>query len=79
MSSPKAMGTRAQPAKGDRRMASTKREREKRLSELEEQLATTAAHGEGEITVEHRDAAPDKRPQGIAFDPDDCVLRYDFW
>jgi hypothetical protein len=60
-------------------MPSTKREREKRLAQLEEEIATTAAHGEGGIAVEHRAAAPDERPEGMAFDVDERTLRYDFW
>lgn len=61
--------------------STTKRERDKRLAELEEQLTDTAARDAqgGGITVEHRAAAPDERPEGVAFNPDDGVLRYDFW
>ena len=60
--------------------STTKRERENRLAELEEQLADTAARDEGGvIDVEYREAAPDERPEGVAYAPDERTLFYDFW
>ena len=60
--------------------STTKRERESRLAELEEQLADAAARDDGGvIDVEYREAAPTERPEGVAYDPEERTLFYDFW
>jgi len=47
------------------------------VEQLEE--AVTGSDPTADITVEHREAAPVKRPDGLAYDPDEGVLAYDFW
>ena len=59
-------------------MTTTKRERERRLEQVE-QAVESATDDAGEWSVEHRDAAPDKRPQGLAVDTEARTIRYDFW
>jgi hypothetical protein len=53
------------------------RKHEKRLERLEE--AVTGNDPTADLTVEHREADPAKRPDGLAYDPDEGVLAYDFW
>lgn len=56
----------------------TKRQRERRLEQVEQAVAAEADTGD-EWTIEHRAAAPEARPQGLAVDSDERTIAYDFW
>ncbi|WP_080503566.1 hypothetical protein [Halococcus thailandensis] len=61
-------------------MATTKRERDRRIEKIEGQLADAATTAEvGEWSVEHREAAPEERPEGMAYDVEERTIAYDFW
>lgn len=53
--------------------------------EIEHKVQQLADEGEGtsvtttDISVSWGEAAPEERPHGIAFDPEDGTLRYDLW
>ena len=61
-------------------MASTKRERDRRIDRIEGELADVVGTADAdEWSVEHREAAPEERPEGMAYDLDERTLAYDFW
>lgn len=45
-----------------------------KVNDTDEERVSTA-----EITVEWRESAPDERPEGMAWNPDDGTLTYDAW
>ncbi|MFB1066338.1 terminase large subunit domain-containing protein [Natrinema sp. H-ect4] len=57
----------------------TKRELERELAALKHQLEGAPDTGPTDVTVEWRDAAPEARPTGIAYDPETATLTYDLW
>ena len=62
-------------------MSSTKREREKRINELEERIqdATHSTGNRNELAVKYRNADPETRPEGVVYQADEAALTYDVW
>ena len=61
-------------------MSSTKRERDRRIERIEGELADVVGTADAdEWSVEHREAAPEERPEGMAYDLDERTIAYDFW
>lgn len=58
---------------------STKRQRDRRLDHVEQVVQSATHDVEDDWTVEHREAAPSTRPDGMSSDASERVLRYDFW
>ena len=57
----------------------SKREISRAVGGLETETEGQAAVDADEWTVEHREAAPEERPEGMAYDLDERTLSYDFW
>ena len=61
-------------------MAPSKRNHDRRLDSIEDELTDTRdGVAGGEWSIEHREAAPEERPEGLAYDVDERTLAYDFW
>lgn len=57
----------------------TKRQRDRRLDQVETELEESVHADHEEWTVSHRAAAPSERPHGMAVDHDNHAIAYDFW
>lgn len=57
----------------------TKRERDRRLEQVEQAVESATDNVEDDWTVEHREAAPEERPHGMAVDVGERTIAYDFW
>lgn len=57
----------------------TKRERDRRLDNVEQAVESATYDVEDDWSVEHRAAAPDERPHGMAVDVPERTIAYDFW